>query len=254
MRFLAPAVAAAVAGAALAIAPPAAAEGVYIENDGMYVGSDGALHILGEVRNGLDVPLRRIEVSASLHSGSGSPLGGATAGSPVNSIVPGMRAPFEVVAAGAEGVEGYALDLGYEVDGPKGRAIGVASSKMAEDGFGNLIITGSVVNNGGSTANAISVVATLYGRDGNVAAVSSAHAEPDYLRASEEAFFLVAVPGGARLPSGPVASYAVVAESEEYAAVPEFPPGAGALLAAAVAGHVLMARRWGRAAAPPPAA
>ena len=248
-------IAAAIAAASivLAAAPGAPAEAaagggtVAVLNDRLVADGDGTLWLAGEVRNGLDVPLRSTEVTAMLYSETGQLVGTAASSAMVDSIVPGMSAPFVLDAGGHAGsVAGYTLSVGYEVAGPKGRVIDVTSSQVASDAFGNVMVTGTVVNNGDITANEVSVVATLYGRDGGVIAAGSGRPDRDYLRASEEAFFLVAFPGEA---AGAVAGHAVVAESEEYAAVPEFQLGAGALLAASVIGYVGLSRYWGRAIA-----
>ncbi len=255
-------VAAASAAAAIAAAGPPAAEAasppqgpaggqVAVLNDrllgGGNGGGDGALRIAGEIRNGLGVPLRGAEVTATLYSDAGQAVGTYSGRSMVDSIVPGMSAPFVIDAGRHEGGIGrYALDVGYEVAGPKGRVIDVTSSSASSDAHGIVVVAGTVVNNGDITANEVSVVATLYDRDGNVLAASAGKPDRDYLRASEEAFFVVSFPGE---PADLVAAHAAVAESEEYAAVPEFPLGAGALLAASVIGYVGLSRYWGSAIA-----
>ena len=257
--------AAAIAAAAGAAAGPPAAEAssspqgpaggqVAVLNDRLLGGSgngngdgDGALRIAGEIRNGLGVPLRGAEVTATLYSDAGQAVGTYSGRSMVDSIVPGMSAPFVIDAGRHEGGIGrYALDVGYEVAGPKGRVIDVTSSSASSDAHGIVVVAGTVVNNGDITANEVSVVATLYDRDGNVLAASAGKPDRDYLRASEEAFFVVSFPGE---PAELVAAHAAVAESEEYAAVPEFPLGAGALLAASVIGYVGLSRYWGSAIA-----
>lgn len=255
------AIAASVAAAAIAsiaasgaphadAAPPAAAPGggVDILGDRMLDGGDGRVLIAGEIRNGLGVPLRGAEVTATLYSDSGQALGTASGASMVDSIVPGMRAPFVLDAGRQPGgdVGRYELGVEYEVAGPKGRVIDVTASRVSSDAHGIVAVTGTVLNSGEITANEVSIVATLYDRDGNVLAASEGKPDRDYLRASEEAFFLVSFPGEA---AGEVAGHAAVAESEEYAAVPEFSLGAGALLAASVVGYVGLSRYWGSAIA-----
>lgn len=234
--------------AAPAAIPPGGGGGVDILGDRLLEGGDGRVLIAGEIRNGLGVPLRGAEVTATLYSGSGQALGTASGASMVDSIVPGMRAPFVLDAGRQDGapVEGYALGIEYEVAGPKGRVIDVTASRVSSDAHGIVAVTGTVLNSGEITANEVSVVATLYDRDGNVLAASEGKPDRDYLRASEEAFFLVSFPGEA---AGEVAGHAAVAESEEYAAVPEFSLGAGALLAASVVGYVGLSRYWGSAIA-----
>ena len=78
-------------------------------------------------------------------------------------------------------------------------------------------------NNGDITANMINVVATLYDRDGKVLTVSKIQTQPDFLRAGEESHFLV--PIYEKNQSMNVADYSIIAESDEYVAVPEFPLG-----------------------------
>lgn len=222
--------------------------GVAVLNDRLLAVGDGRILIAGEIRNGLGVPLRGARVDATLYSDSGLVLGAASGASMVDSIVPGMRAPF-VLDAGrheAGAVGRYALGVEYEVAGPKGRVIDVTASSVSSDAHGIVAVTGTVLNSGEITANEVSVVATLYDREGNVLAAAEGKPDRDYLRASEEAFFLVSFPGE---DGGAVAGHAAVAESEEYAAVPEFSLGAGALLAASVVAYVGLSRYWGSAIA-----
>ena len=95
-------------------------------------------------------------------------------------------------------------------------------------------------NNGDITANMINVVATLYDRDGKVLTVSKVQTQPDFLRAGEESHFLV--PIYEKNQSMNVADYIIIAESDEYAAVPEFPLGSGALLIISVSSYVIFSR------------
>lgn len=222
---------------------------IYVQNDRTYVGDDGVPHIVGEVRNDLDVPLNQISVRALLYDGTGRLIDDVSSHTLVNNVMPGMRAPFDILVLDghARGFYSYDLDLEYNVGAPKSQVIDVTSSRLSRDGLDNLVITGTVANNGETTANTVSVVATLYDRDGNVAAISRAHTEPDYLRSSGEAFFLVSVPD--KTQTGSVVDYALVAESEEYAAVPEFPLGSGVLLVLSVATYLALTRYGGRAIA-----
>jgi hypothetical protein len=96
------------------------------------------------------------------------------------------------------------------------------------------------VNNGDATANMVKVTATLYDRHGNVIAVSQDRTEPDYLRASGESFFIVTIQD--KLQANKAVDYSVVAESEEYTAVPEFPLGSGALLIASLSAYIVITK------------
>jgi hypothetical protein len=86
----------------------------------------------------------------------------------------------------------------------------------------------------------VKVTATLYDRHGNVIAVSQDRTEPDYLRASGESFFIVTIQD--KLQADKIVDYSVVAESEEYTTVPEFPLGSGALLIASLSAYIVITK------------
>ena len=233
----------------LVLGIPTAWGEISIQNDQKYIGDDGALHIVGEIKNDFEMPLNQIKIHASLYSVSDQLIDEISSNALVNNIMPGMKAPFDIMVVGqnVEDVEKYLLDFDYEVANPKSQVIDITSSEISRDNFDNLIITGTVLNNGEITANAISVIATLYDKEGNVAVVSKAQTEPDYLRSSDEAFFLVSVPD--KTQTSTVVDYSLVAESEEYAAVPEFPLGSGALLAVSVFGYIALTKYWNKSIA-----
>ena len=227
----------------LVLAVPASASGdVLVENDRRYVGSDGELHIVGEVQNNLEYTVGQVSVRATLFSGDGGVAGEAEVGSMIRTLSPGMRAPFDIVVldGGLRDAAAYGLDLDYEVSVPKSQVIDIVDSELKRDGLGNLVIAGTVANRGDITANTVSVVATLYDRGGDVVAASRLHTEPDYLRSGDVARFIVPILDETQ--AGAVADYALLAESEEYAAVPEFPIGSGLLLAGSVGAYVVLTR------------
>jgi hypothetical protein len=203
--------------------------------------SDGSFHIVGEIQNQLDVPISQIDVYATLYSGN-EIVDVVTTSSLVNTIMPGMKGPFDflILTQKADMIDNYSLEVDYKVSYPKSQVIDITSSDISRDKFDNLVITGTVANNGEITANAISVVATLYDREGNVVAVSKSLAKPDYLRSNDEVFFLVPVTDKSQITS--VVDYYLVAESEEYAAAPEFPLGTLFLLVGSVSAYVILTR------------
>jgi len=217
-----------------------------IQNDQQYIGEDGTLHIVGEFKNDLDVPLNKIKIHASLYSESNELIKTITTNTLVNTIMPGMKTPFEFTIFGniALQVHSYALDFDYTVSIPKNQVIDITSSEIIRDDFDNLAIIGTVANKGEITANTISVIVTLYDREGNVAAVSKSQTDSDYLRSSDETFFLVPVSDKGQTTT--VVDYSLVAESEEYAAVPEFPIGSSILLALSVFWYMLITKFWNK--------
>ncbi len=214
---------------------------IVIQNDQAYFGDNGAMHIVGEIRNDFNVPLNQIEIHASLYS-NGEIIDQTSATSLISTIMPGMKSPFDIIIFGEEAktMESYSLELNYQITNPKHQVIEITSSEFSRDNLDNLFISGTVANQGEITANTIVVVATLYDRDGKVAAVSKTHTRPDYLRAADETFFLVTIPD--KLQANTVVDYSLVAESEEYAPVPEFPLGTILLLGSSVSLYVIFTR------------
>ena len=214
---------------------------IVIQNDQKYFGDDGSLHIVGEIKNDFNAPLNQIDVYATLFS-NGEIIDKTSTVSLVNTIMPGMKAPFDLIILGEKTrmIDNYSLELNYKITEPKHQVIEITSSEISRDNLDNLFITGTVANQGEITANTIAVIATLYDREGKVAAVSKTHTEPDYLRAADETFFLVSIPD--KVQGDNIVDYTLVAESEEYAPVPEFPLGTLLLLAFSVSLYVVFTK------------
>lgn len=214
---------------------------VTIQNDQMYFGEDGSLHIVGEIHNNFNAPLNQIELQASLFS-NGVLIDSVNSKSLLNTIMPEMKGPFDftIIDDKAKHVDEYSLDIIYKISEPKGQLIDITESNFERDNFDNVIISGTVVNRGDITANTILVIATLYDTEGNVAGVSKTHVEPDYLRADDETFFFVQIPDKSQI--NPIVDYSIVAQSEEYTAVPEFPFGSMILLASSVSAYLILTR------------
>lgn len=225
----------------LLVIPEAWAQ-VSIQNDQKYIGDDAALHIVGEIYNGFTAPLNQIEVKVALYSSNNQKVDEISTTPLLNTIMPGMKAPFDLVITGenAKNVDSYLLDVNYMMSYPKNQVIEITSSEYNHDKFDNAVISGKVANRGDITANTVVVVATLYDLDGNVVAVSKTHAEPDYLRTNDEMFFFVTIPDKAQ--ASKAVDFALAAESEEYSAVPEFPLGSIILLASSVSAYILFTK------------
>ena len=218
----------------------------FIQNDQQYIGDDGALHIVGEIKNNLDVPLNQINIHVTLLDENKHLIAIRETSSLVNIIMPGMKGPFDLVLTNDEAkkMKSYSLELDYKVSPPKNQVIDITESELSRDKYNNLLITGIVINRGDITANNVAVIATLYDNEGNVAAVSRVHPEPDYLRVDGNAFFLVVILD--KIQTSGINDYTLIAESEEYAAVPEFPVGTLVLLVGALSVYIGITRFSGR--------
>ena len=219
---------------------------VFIQNDQQYIGDDKALHIVGEIINNLEVPLNQINVYVTLLDEDGNLIATRETSSLVNTIMPGMKSPFDLVLTDNEvkKTKSYSFELDYKVSPPKNQAIDITESELSRDNYNNLMITGTVINRGDITANTVAVIATLYDKEGNVAAVSRIHPEPDYLRANDYAFFVVSIPD--KIQTNGINDYTLIAESEEYAAVPEFPAGTFVLLVGTLFTYIGITKYSGR--------
>jgi len=226
----------------LSFAIPSAFAQVTIQNDQHYIGDDKSFHVVGEVQNNLEFPLNQVNVFVTLYDENNNVVMTKETRSLVNTIMPDMRGPFDFIFTdiNPEQIKSYSLDLDYSISEPKSQVIDITSSELSRDNHNNLIISGTVENNGDITANTVAVIATLYDRNGNVVAVSRIHPEPDYLSSEEDTFFVVSVLDKSQISE--ITDYTIVAESEEYAAVPEFPFGSLILLASSVSAYIGITR------------
>ena len=224
----------------LAFVVPNAFAEVYVDNDHKYLGDDGTIHIVGEIINESDKPINQVNVIAIFYSDGNSVYQTSTENL-TSMIMPGMNGIFDLmVTENISNVDYYTLDVDYKVTQPKDQVIEITSSELSYGPVDNIAIQGTVANNGEITANMVKIIATLYDRDGNVIAVSQARTEPDYLRASDESFFLIPILD--KTQASKMVDYSLVAESEEYTAVPEFPLGSGVLLVASLSAYIALTK------------
>ena len=215
---------------------------IIVQNDQTYIGNDGMLHIVGEIQNNSKSPLNKIKILAVLSDENGNEVDKFDGKMMSNTLMPGMKGGFDIIANKINFNKNldYNLKFEYNLAASKSQVIEIVSSELTRDRLNNVVISGTIENNGDITANMINVVATLYDRDGKVLTVSKIQTQPDFLRAGEESHFLI--PIYEKNQSMNVMDYTITAESDEYAAVPEFPLGSGALLIISVTSYVIFSR------------
>jgi|TARA_B110000263_G_scaffold231109_1_gene226157 hypothetical protein len=215
---------------------------IIIQNDQTYVGNDGMIHIVGEIQNDSKSPLNKIKILAILTDENGKIINKVDGKMMSNVLMPGMKSSFDLIT-NEKNLDAnliYNLEFEYKLTTPKSQVIKIISSEMIMDKLNNVAISGTIENNGDITANMINVIATLYDRDGKVLTVSKIQTQPDFLRAGEKIHFLL--PIYEKNQSLNAVDYTIIAESDEYAAVPEFPLGSGALLIISVSSYVIFSR------------
>ena len=223
----------------LVFAVPSAFAEVYIDNDHKYLGDDGIIHIVGEIINESDKPINQVNVVAIFYS-DGNNVYQTNTENLTNMIMPGMKGAFDFMITQDIDYDYYLLDIDFKVAVPKEQMIEITSSEFTRGPLDNIAIRGTVANNGEITANMVKVVATLYDRNGDVVAVSQTRTEPDYLRVSDESFFVIPILD--KTQANDMVDYSLVAESEEYTAVPEFPLGSGLLLVASLSAYIAITK------------
>jgi len=225
----------------LFIIQPAFGE-IIVQNDQTYIGNDGMLHIVGEIQNNSKSPLNQIKILAVLTDEKGNEINKYDGKMMSNILMPGMKGGFDIITneKNLNGNFSYDLDFEYKLAAPKSQVIEIISSELTRDQLNNVVISGTIGNNGEITANMINVIATLYDREGKVLTISKVQTQPDFLEVGEENHFVV--PIYEKNQSINAVDYTIVAESDEYAAVPEFPLGSGALLIISVSSYVIFTR------------
>ena len=215
---------------------------IVVQNDQIYIGNDGVLHIVGEIQNNSKSPLNKIKILAVLTDENGNEINKFNGKMMSNVLMPGMKGGFDIITNDKISNKDlvYNLEFEYKLAAPKNQVIEIVSSELIRDQLNNVVISGTIENNGEITANMINVVATLYDRDGKVLTVSKVETQPDFLRAGEESHFVV--PIYEKNQSINAVDYTIIAESDEYVAVPEFPLGSGVLLIISVSSYVIFSR------------
>ena len=219
---------------------PGAFADVYIDNERKYIGNDGTLHIVGEIINESNKPINQVEVNAIFYH-DGNVVYQTSTDNLTNMIMPEMKGAFDLTLIEDIGyVDHYTLDVNFKIAQPKEQVIEITSSEFTQGPVDNISIQGTVANNGEITANMVKVIATLYDRDGNVVAISQTNTKPDYLRANDESFFVIPIMD--KTQADVIVDYSLLAESEEYTAVPEFPLGSGVLLVASLSAYIALTK------------
>ena len=219
---------------------PGAFADVYIDNEHKYIENDGTLHIVGEIINESNKPINQVEVNAVFYH-DGNAVYHTSTENLTSIIMPEMKGAFDLTVIEYIGdIDHYTLDVSFKIAQPKEQVIEITSSEFTHGPVDNISIQGTVANNGEITANMVKVIATLYDRDGNVVAISQTNTKPDYLRANDESFFVIPIMD--KTQADVIVDYSLLAESEEYTAVPEFPLGSGVLLVASLSAYIALTK------------
>ncbi|MEM2202166.1 MAG: FxLYD domain-containing protein [Candidatus Bathyarchaeia archaeon] len=177
-------------------------------------------HVVGEVENTGTTSLYRINVTVNFYDANNIIIGSRSSYTLLNILLPGRKAPFEVVFAGenANQIQNYTLSLQFSTyTGEKPLALQILKSIPYMDEAGFQRVNGTIKNLGAENATNVKVVATFYDGNGKVAGVSYTYTMPSAIMPNQTApFELILYRKGLYFPN-----YDLTAESSEYALVPE---------------------------------
>jgi hypothetical protein len=208
---------------ALSIEPAKAAEQITIVNHQGFLDSTGYFNVYGEVKNTGDTAAKNVYVKISFTSSEG--VDEDEHDTLIRTILPGRKAPF----AGTAGVAGSQI-TSYKVElmdltmatEELPKVLEIVSAQSEVNFINNMMITGSVKNNGAEPATYTRVYGTVYdgpSGTGNVVAVTSTTAQPYNIDPGQTGNFEM----GFFVTSGKsYASMLIVAESDQYEATSEY--------------------------------
>jgi hypothetical protein len=139
----------------------------------------GDLHVVGEVRNDLGIPVEAIEIRATFYNSSDAPILEQTVEPLVPLLAPGERAPFRFVLSPGSDAVAYSLQVtarAAEQAPPPGPV--VVESHGEQDQAGFYRVTGRVVNPTGRAIVGARAVVTLYDQWGQVVNAGTAYVTP----------------------------------------------------------------------------
>ena len=210
------------------VEPVQAAEQITIVNHQGILDFAGYFNVYGEVKNTGDTAAQNVYVKISFTSSEG--VDEDEHDTLVRIILSGRKSPF----AGTAGVAG-SLVTSYKVElmdltmpsEELPKVLEIVSATSEVNFMNNMMITGSVKNNGAETATYTRVYATVYdgpGGTGNVVGVTSCTAQPYNVDPGQTGTFEMGV---FRTSGKTYASMVIVAESDQYAATSEYAVATG---------------------------
>lgn len=184
---------------------------------------DGFYHVVGEVENTGEQAVNSMKITATFYDSDDAMIATEFNYTCINVLLPKRKSPFEVIVANttqAEKVHHYSLTVDFSLTEALPLGLEISSDSLYVDGGGRLHVVGEIKNIGEQTATHIKVIATFYDETGKVVASEFTFSDPDDLDPDQSAPFEIILAGIGTVPS--VASYALTAESSQYAIIPEF--------------------------------
>ncbi|MDI6690478.1 MAG: FxLYD domain-containing protein [Candidatus Bathyarchaeota archaeon] len=206
------------------IQPAYAAAQVNILTHSGWLDSIGHYHVSGEVENVGDGAASFVKITATFYDSSDTVIATSFTYTRLSVLLPARKSPFEVLlidTTQATKVHHYSLSVKFSATSPIPIGLEILSNSSYIDAVGCMHVVGEIKNIATGNATYVKVIATFYNSTGHVVATDFTYSDPSDISPGQKAPFDVLLIHKNRAPL--VATYALTAESNQYAVVSEFP-------------------------------
>ena len=191
-----------------------------VNSTSQYVDEFGYLYVLGEISNESEQPMVNITLKATFFDSEGQVLGEYYRHPEISVINPDEISPFEIIyldPSTSDKVKDFKIATFYQTGNehytkPENLFIESVNSRLDFTGF--YYINGKIKNQGSENANNVTVVATVYDRNGNVIGLTKSITEPFVILPKETAAFGLAVTSKSN--TFKISDFSLKAYSNEY--------------------------------------
>ena len=177
----------------------------------------GYLHLFGEIKNKSEKTLTNLTLSSNFSDVDNNIIGTYSRSPEINTLNPNQFSPFEIIYLdpnSIDKVKNYSLSVEYKVGKEKPNLLSIDNVNDRLDFTGFYYINGEITNIGIKTAYNVTIVATIYDRDGNIIGITKAITEPFIIASQNKAAFGLAV--NAKILSFKIKDFILQAYSDKY--------------------------------------
>ena len=190
-----------------------------------YKDGNNIMHVYGLLRNIANKAFKNVIVKASFYDSGSRLLNDFQRSADLRTINPGEISPFEILYIDTRTVnyvKNYTLSASGEETQIKTRALRIVSNSSKIDTIlGIYYIRGRVLNEGSEGTTNSMIIAPLYDKNRNVILVGRAQTEPVNISSHSQAAFDLPVTAAPQIFK--VKRYSLLADSDQYVTIPEFP-------------------------------
>jgi hypothetical protein len=205
-----------------------------------YLNKLGYYHVVGEVLNTGDQAMKLVKITVKFYNANNDLVASRSDYTTLDLLPAGRKSPFDVTLLDtvlSAKVHNYTLQLNYEQASARPQALNITSQYFYRDGLGAHIEC-QIKNIGTAATTNMKAVATFYNSSGKVIGTTYSYSSPTNLNINKAGNASIVFSGER---ANLVETYALTAESGEYAVVPELPFGFGSMIIAIIPISILIA-------------